>query len=224
MPTYHRFEYAHRTPSPEALDHDLRTPDALVDHYLESYSEPDDRVLDVFAGFGTTLRAAERLDRIPYGIEYEPDRVASARERIDSPENVHRGDALSFDYSQLPACDLCFTSPPFMERSDERNPFENYAGESSYDEYLDDVETVFTRLDPALIPGAHVVIDIANMTHDGAVTPLAWDVADRVSNVFHFLGEDVITWEPGTDEYDRDGHFGYGYDHSYVLVFRKQAE
>lgn len=54
---------------------------------------------------------------------------------------------------------------------------------------------------------------------DSGVTPLAFDGADVVSEVFHFGGEVVVTWE-GDGSPDRVGSFGYGYDHSYCLVFR----
>ena len=108
-----------------------------------------------------------------------------------------------------------------MERGDDRNPFRNYAGESTYDAYLDDVETAFERLDSVLSPGGSVIIDVSNMKYEGRVTTLAWDVADRVSEVFHFDGEVVVTWDAGEDRDHDDGAFGYGYDHSYCLVFTK---
>jgi hypothetical protein len=43
------------------------------------------------------------------------------------------------------------------------------------------------------------------------VTPLAWDVAAAVSQVLRFEGEIVVCWD----------HYGYGYDHSYCLVFSR---
>lgn len=224
MDTYLSLEFSHRDEFP-GEGQDIRTPHALVKHFLETYTEPEDRVLDIFAGFGTTLFVAEQLDRIPHGIEYEADRVRSIREQVSSPDNVRQGDVLELDSSWFPPIDCCFTSPPFMEQQDDRNPFQNYAGESTYDDYLDDIESAFSRLDTVLAPGGHVIIDIANMKHQDRVTTLAWDVADRVSNVFNFDGEIVVTWisedpDGSTDE----PAFGYGYDHSYCLTFRKPSD
>lgn len=221
MDTYISLEYSHRGEFPER-EQDICTPHALVEHFLETYTESGDRVLDIFAGFGTTLSVAERLDRIPYGIEYESDRVDVIRERLSRPEHVRHGDVLELESSWFPPIDCCFTSPPFMEQRDERNPFQNYAGESTYDDYLTDIESAFSRLDTVLAPGGHVIIDIANMKYQDRVTTLAWDVADRVSTIFDFDGEIVVTWTPettngGTDE----PAFGYGYDHSYCLTFTK---
>ncbi len=56
---------------------------------------------------------------------------------------------------------------------------------------------------------AHVVIEVANLKAPDGVTRLAWDIADVVSEVLHFEGEVVIGWDT----------YGYGYDHSYCLVF-----
>lgn len=220
MPTYLSFEYDHDNDLPPGYANEIRTPNALVEHFLTAHTEPGDRVVDVFAGFGTTLTVAQRLDRVPYGVEYDAERVSYIRERLSEPDRIRHGDVLELEPSWFPQCECCFTSPPFMERTDERNPFRNYAGRSTYDDYLDDVETAFSRVDSVLAPGGTVVVDVANMKYEGRVTTLAWDVGQRVSNVFDFEGETVITWESdGSDE--REGRFGYGYDHSYCLVFRK---
>jgi tRNA G10 N-methylase Trm11 len=219
MNTFLSLEYAHDTALPEGADGEFRTPHALVERFLAEYTAVGDRVLDPFAGFGTTLAVAERLDRRGYGVEYDADRVAHARSVVPDEDRVRHGSVLDLEASWFPPCDCCVTSPPFMERTDDRNPFENYDGESTYDDYLDDVERAFGRVQRVLASGARVVVDVSNMKHGGRVTPLAWDVADRVSNVLHFDGEVVVTWEPGTDRDNGHGTFGYGYDHSYCLTF-----
>jgi len=47
----------------------MRSPKALVAHFVAAYTEPGTVILDLFAGYGTTLRVAERLDRVAYGLE-----------------------------------------------------------------------------------------------------------------------------------------------------------
>lgn len=224
MRTYLPLEYAHETDLPDGHETEVRTPEALVERFLLQYTEPGDRVLDVFAGYGTTLTVAERIDRIPYGLEYEPDRVDVIEQRVDSPDRVRSGSVLDLDPSWFPTCECCFTSPPFTTANTERNPFENYAGEGTYEGYLDDIETAFGNLDAVLAPDATVVVDVVNMRHQGEVTTLAWDVADRLSELFHFEGEVVVTWEGEGSPDDREGQFGYGYDHSYCLVFSTAGE
>lgn len=224
MRTYLSLPYTHEDELPPGHDDEFRTPDELVARFLREYTAPGDAVIDVFAGYGTTLAVAERLDRVPYGLEYEPERVALVRDRIDTPEHVREGDVLDLEPDWFPACACCFTSPPFMTASMELNPFRNYEGEREYDAYLDDIEAAFAGVDGVLEPGGHVVVDVSNMKHRGEVTPLAWDVAARVANVFHFEGEVVVTWERGESQNPREGLFGYGYDHTYCLVFSKPVE
>ncbi|MFB6236702.1 MAG: DNA methyltransferase [Halopenitus sp.] len=223
MPTTLTFEYTHSDELPPGHDNEVRTPDALVEHVLEAHTDVGDAVLDVFAGYGTTLTVAERLGRVPYGLEYEDERVAHVRDRLDAPDHVRQGDVLTAPLSWMPPIDCCVTSPPFMERTNHRNPFENYDGGSSYEAYLDDVETAFRRLDSVLAADGTVVVDVANMKHEGRVTTLAWGVADRVAETFSFRGETVVNWtdpaESNTAANDRAGAFGYGYDHSYLLTF-----
>lgn len=223
METVLSLEYTHTGELPEGHTNEVRTPDPLVEHFLREYTEPGDAVLDIFAGYGTTLEVAERLNRTPYGVEYEADRVGHIQEQISESENVRQGDARDLESSWFPACECCFTSPPFMEQTDDRNPFRNYSGSSTYEEYLDDIETAFSRLDSVVAPGGHTVVDISNMKYEGRVTPLAWDVARRVSNVFHFKGEIVVSWEGDESPDERDGQFGYGYDHTYCLVFSESG-
>lgn len=223
MKTYLSLEYDHREALPDAID-EIRSPDALVEHFLMEYSEPGDKVIDIFAGFGTTLTVAERLDRVPVGIEYEPDRVTHIRDRVSRDRYVRQGDVRELDLSWVPTCECCFTSPPFMERTDDRNPFENYTGRGSYAAYLDDIETPFRRLKPVMRSGGRIVVDIVNIKHAGRVTPLAWDVAQRIANVFRFDGETVITWKGEGSSDAGDGRYGYGYDHSYCHVFTNDPE
>lgn len=221
METHLSLPYGHDTPLPEGYVDEVRTPDVLVERVVRERTEPGDTVFDPFAGFGTTLTVAERLSRAPYGLEYEPDRVRRIRARLDDGDAVRRADALDVDPGSVPPCDLCFTSPPFMTRGMESNPFRNYAGESTYADYLDDVTAAFDRVARAVTPGGWVVLDAANLRTDEGVTTLAWDLADAVSRVdaLSFAGETVVTWERPADH--EGENYQYGYDHSYCLSFER---
>lgn len=222
MQTFLTLEHEYETDIPPGFENDVRTPEAYVRHFLREYSEPGDVVLDPFAGFGTTLMVAEELDRVPYGVEYEADQIEVIRDRIDldHAENVVHGSALELEFHDLPAFDCCLTSPPYMEQTMGVNPFRNYAddSESDYETYLADTTDLFARLADLAAPDAHVLVDVSNMKYEGDVTTLAWDVADAVAESFHFEGEVVVGWE-GEGRNNKEGTYGYGYDHSYCLVF-----
>lgn len=205
---------------PEFAESDVRFPERFVAHFLREHTDEGDVVLDPFAGFGTTLAVAERLDRTPYGVEFEADRAEYVEQRIDHPENVVHGSALELADFDLPPVDCCLTSPPYMVEGMDGNPFRNYAGEVTYEEYLDDVASAFAQVEGVLAADGTVLVEVSNLKDEGNVTTLAWDVADVVSETFHLDGEVVVGWqgEEGSEASDW-GSYGYGYDHSYVLVF-----
>jgi DNA modification methylase len=55
------------------VSHPTVKPVALVADALIDCSAPGDAVLDQFAGSGTTILAAEKVGRIAFGMEYEPN-------------------------------------------------------------------------------------------------------------------------------------------------------
>jgi hypothetical protein len=114
---------------------------------------------------------------------------------------------------------IASTSPNTSSRA---NPFENYAGESTYQEYLDDAQRAFDRVADVLTPAGTLVVDVANIKHDRRITTLAWDLADRLSNSLSFEGEKIVAWT-GEGPADNQGTYGYGYDHSYCLVFSQSV-
>ncbi len=80
-----------------------------------------------------------------------------------------------------------------------------------YQGYLDDICSIYEQMGQIMADDARVVIEVANIKHSDSITLLAWDVAAAVSRVLHFEGEVVVSWDK----------YGYGYDHSYCLIFTK---
>ena len=106
-----------------------------------------------------------------------------------------------------------------MGKQHRENPFTAYSTEYStadagYGQYLETMASIYKQLGETLKPKGRCVIEVSNLKHeDGTLTTLAWDIAGAVSQVLLFEGEIVIAWH---DTY------GYGYDHSYCLVFAKR--
>ena len=71
MKTYLSLTNTHPEELPEPFrQDDVRYPPGLVRAFLDEYTRPGDRVLDPFAGFGTTLIAAQAAGRQPYGASW----------------------------------------------------------------------------------------------------------------------------------------------------------
>lgn len=200
---------------PQALPADFREeaisyPESLVEHFLNEYTRPGDTVLDPFAGYGTTLLVAERLGRVPYGVELTERKVTYARSQLAQPAHLLQGDARRLATFDLPAMDFAMTSPPYMAKDDLDDPLTDYQAKNhGYTAYLRDIRGIFGQLRRHLKPAATVVLEVANLKLDGRVTTLAWDVAQEISTVLRFEGEVVIGWDQAS----------FGYDHSYCLVF-----
>lgn len=199
-------------------DDDVRYSNKLVEYFLAKYTKKGDKILDPFAGYGTTLYAAEAMDRIPYGIEYLKDRYEFIKSRLKNTDNIINGDTRKIDEYKLPQMDFCMTSPPYMSQDDQEFPFSAYTSTGTYSEYFKILSEIYLKIKVALKRDAYVILEVSNIKHD-TVTTLAWDVGKELSKIFNFKGEIIIWWEdyPGDN-----GVYGTGYDHSYCLVFQNK--
>jgi hypothetical protein len=199
---------------PEWGDDDVRYPPALVRLFLEEHTRPGDLVLDPFAGFGTTLAVAQEMGRRALGIERDERRWAYARTLLRNPAGLIHGDARRIGELGLPSIDFSMTSPPYMSRwSHPADPLAAYAAPSrGYETYLAEVRDVYRQIGELMTERAIAVVEVANIKKAEGVTTLAWDLAGAIGGVLRFEGEVVVAWEPT---------YGYGYDHSYCLLFRR---
>ena len=222
MKTFLVLDKINRKKLPEHLHSaDIRNPDALIEFFLELYTKKGDLVIDIFAGFGTTLFVAEELERIPYGIEYNSSRVSYIKSELQHKENIVHGDSRILDTFTFPKMDFAFSSPPYMHEFDhEYYALANYTTSGTYEQYLDELQEIYLNLKKNLKPNAIVVIEISNIKRKGKeITTLAWDVAKTISKVLYFEGEIIIGWK---GEPSDEGIYGYGYDHSYCLIFQNK--
>jgi tRNA G10 N-methylase Trm11 len=196
----------------EFQNDDIRFPESFARYFIQEFTKAGEIVFDPFAGYGTALRVAESLGRVGYGTELDERKVTYARTTLRNPENLLFEDALKTSELNIPNFDFSITSPLYMQRGDE-NPFKTKTVKgSAYEQYLCDMEAVYVGVKDKLKDGGKVVIEVANLKREGVVTTLAWDIAEAVSRVLTFEGEVVINWEGG---------YGYGYNHSYALIFHK---
>lgn len=185
---------------------DVHFTEALAEHVVQSATDPGDVVLDPFAGYGTTLVVAARLDRVAVGVEVLAEHVAVARSRLAGTGAV----VLTGDARRLPTVlagaldrpvDLVLTSPPYMTSvGHPENPLTGYAtDDGDYPTYLHELGAVFAQVATLLRPGGHVVVNVANVVtagpHGDVVTPLAWDVGRVVGEHLTFQGETFLCWD-----------------------------
>jgi site-specific DNA-methyltransferase (adenine-specific) len=82
----------------ERTGHPCQMPEAVLDRIVRVATNPGDRVLDPFAGSGTTLAAAKKLGRRFLGFELSEEYAAGVRERlrgIDFGESLRASEPVS---------------------------------------------------------------------------------------------------------------------------------
>lgn len=212
--TWMQFSRGNKTVLPSRFRrHDVRASENMLEFFIKEYTKEGEIVFDPFAGFGTTLLVAEELGRVAYGIEYSKSKVNYIYSLLKHPERLIYGDSRKLLEYELPSFDLCLTSPPYTNQNDTENPFVDYRQKGfDYPSYLEEMGNIFSQVAQKLNPSGHVVIEAANLKKNGHVTTLAWDIARAVSTILHFEGEMMIGWD----------QYGYGYNHSYGLVFSKR--
>ena len=177
---------------PAEATEDVHFARALVEAVLGDLTAPGDRILDPFAGFGTTLAVAAEMGRPAVGVELLPERCAAMRQRCPT-QTVVAGDALDLAGLVDGPFDLCLTSPPFMtENEHPEDPLTGYTVEQGdYASYLQRLRDVCAQVASLMAPAGQVVLSVANLRVGGHFTPLAWDVARAVSDVLE-LRQDVF--------------------------------
>lgn len=78
-----------RPVSPSEIDHPAPFPQELAERVIEFYSYEDDTVMDIFAGSGQTLIAAQNLDRQFLGFETQQQYVEYATDRLSETTSAH---------------------------------------------------------------------------------------------------------------------------------------
>jgi DNA modification methylase len=150
---------------PVCAEEDVHFSEGLAAAVIDAFSGKGDRVLDPFAGFGTTLVVSERMGRTAVGIELLPDRVAMIAARLGGAARVLQGDARRLDDLGLGSFELCLTSPPYMTAfAHPQNPLTGYRTlDGSYPVYLAELGDVFSAVGRHLTPGGHCLINVANI-------------------------------------------------------------
>ena len=177
-------------------------------------TQKGDVILDPFAGCGTTLFVAERMGRVPFGVEIDQDRVNFIRSRLSNSESIIHGDSRLLQNIALPKIDFSITSPPYMTKENHpENPLTGYKTiGKGYKAYLRDIRNIYKQLRACMKPTGKVILEVSNIKTEKQVTTLAWDIGHEISQVLRFDGEVIVCWDK----------YGFGYDHSYCLVFSVQ--
>jgi tRNA G10 N-methylase Trm11 len=187
---------------------DDRFPLELAELVVSSFSAPGSWVLDPFAGLGTTLAAAQRLDRHAIGFERDPARAAFAATRVHHPSRIINAPAQDLRRHALPTFGLVFTSPPYPMVRLEDDPW----GPT----YFEDMTAIFADAASLLEPDGCVVVEVSNILTGDGFRPLVGQMAEALGHVLR-LEREIVRVNTSTVP------AGPGVQHSSLLVFRRRA-
>lgn len=189
-------------------DSHQRFPEEVAEMVLNTYSSKGNWVLDPFAGFGTTIHAAQNMGRYAVGFEIDAKRAEFANKGLTEPNIVINDGAEKLKNLQGKyKFNLVFTSPPYMPVRLEDDPW----GKT----YFEDMKNIFHQIKKLLVSEAVIVVEVSNIRRGGGVRPLAWQFGELLSDIYDFQGE-IIRCNTS------DVEAGPGFNHSYLLIYKNQ--
>lgn len=217
--------------------HPATFPIALAARCISLFTHEGELVLDPFVGSGTTLVAAQDLNRNAVGFDLKGEYVELSRSRL--ADSGREGEARQLaicadarriaDYLEPESVSLILTSPPYANllnrprlnksrRGVERKngqylKTEQYSqdardlGVLSLDSYQEAMAEIYGGLFPMLKEHGHCVIDVPDMWLDNRRVTIHTAVVDALRSVGYELRNTII-WDR-TNIVNRVGIFGW---------------
>ncbi|NOK63035.1 MAG: DNA methyltransferase [Chloroflexi bacterium AL-W] len=231
-----QFNYSGRDVRDKNL-HPATFPISLSKRIIELFTHEGELVIDPFVGSGTTLVAAQELNRNAVGFDLHENYIDLCEERLVSnnmfnqaQQLVVQDDALYIpNYITCETISLIWTSPPYANllnrkrknksrRGNERkngqfDKVEQYSqdprdlGTMSLEEYTRAMGDIFANLLPLLRPKAHCVINVPDMWWENERITIHIALVEELRKRGYELRNTII-WDR-TNIVNRVGIFGW---------------
>ena len=226
------------------IEHPAMFTNELVSKLLETYTTCNgEKVLDPFAGSGTTLLSSMEKNMSPIGIDINEKFKKIFTDRVsllasNAKWEYHIDDAKNLSNVIEPeSIDICITSPPYWNilnrkrtaaggaptpYSDLKNDIGNT---ESYEEFLSSLGQISKLIYDTLKPKSFFIINVMDLRQKSKFYPLHMDAISEITKC-SFTLDDIIIWDR-QDSYNNMRPLGYPYKfiinrvHEYVLIFRK---
>ncbi len=214
----------------------------MISDFINFFTKSGDKVLDPFAGIGSTLVACKRTKRIGYGIELNKKYFEVILKRVpEFKKNIFNDDCRNIDKIKLPTIDFSISSPPYwdvLNRSTDKFESDrkskgldvNYSDSlldlgniDNYELFLKEVCSVYEKMYDILKEGAYLVIIVKNVKKGGKMYPLAWDMARILSDKYVLKDEKIwIQDKIGLSPYGYPNSWASNILHHYCIILRKE--
>ena len=216
-------------------------PPEIPHRLIKLFSFVGEKVLDPFAGIGTTALEAVALGRRGIAVELNPEYVSIIRSALatDAAGDVHEANSQSLSFLDDGSVDLVVTSPPYWNKADYGQMEGNLGNVASYTRFLAELRPVFAEMHRVLRAGRKICVITANVnqhTDHGLLTfPLAADMTVMLRDLGFVMINELIwskdktggRWgsagmqRPIFGSYPYPPNFLFKNVHEYILVFAK---
>lgn len=199
-------------------------PISMAKRIIEQFTHRGELVLDPFVGSGTTLLAAQDLERNAIGFDLKQEYVDLSNERVANPPDNH-------PCKQIAVCDdarnianritpgtvkLAFTSPPYanilnrerknksrrgdLRKNEQFGKVEQYSqdprdlGTLAVDDFEKVISDIFLAMKPVFMDKAHILINITDAWIDGRRVPLHINIINAMLNAGYEFRNTII-WD-----------------------------
>ena len=216
--------------------HPATFPIALSKKVIELFTHQGELVLDPFVGSGTTLVAANDLNRNAIGFDLQQSYIDLCEKRLKAQANLFnkaqqiaiQDDARNiYKYIEQETISLIWTSPPYANllnrrrknksRRDRNNEqlgkIEQYSqdprdlGTMALEEYTEAMGDIYESLLPLLKPKAHCVINVPDMWWENQRITIHVSLIEELRRRGYEL-RNIIIWDR-TNVVNRIGIFGW---------------
>ena len=234
------------------LKHPAMYPIQLCEKLINIYTRDNGEViLDPFMGVGSTLLAAQNLNRKGIGIDLSKEFYDIAERRIlntqlslnsndmNTQQVLYLGDSRKV-LKKLPSesVDLCINSPPYWDILNQRRTADykatkNYSDSktdvgniSDYKKFLSELKKIYTEVYRTLKPNKRCCVIVMDIRKRDKFYPLHIDITNIMSEIGFEL-EEFIIWDR-QHEYNNMKTLGYPYVfrfnkvHEFVCVYWKR--
>ncbi len=216
--------------------HPATFPISLTKKVIELFSHQGQLVLDPFVGSGTTLVAAQDLNRNAVGFDLQKSYIDLCASRLKSNTNLFnkcqqiavQDDARNIPrYFEPETIALIWTSPPYANllnrlrknksrrsrKNEQFNTIEQYSqdprdlGTMALTDYTKTMGDIFAKLLPLLLPKAHCVINVPDMWWENERITIHVALIEELRRRGYEL-RNVIIWDR-TNIVNKIGIFGW---------------
>ncbi len=214
--------------------HPATFPVSLAAHAIRLFTHRGELVLDPFVGSGTTLVAAQELERNALGVDLSQEYVDVSNSRLGLPASSGPAQVALVDDARrvsrllnAESVKLIFTSPPYanllnrprknksrrVRRNDQYLKVEQYSqderdlGTLDIDSYGQAMAGIFESIKPALRLGGHCVVNVPDMWWEDTRITIHVAVIEALRSVGYEFRNTII-WDR-TNIVNRVGIFGW---------------